>query len=62
MSELNISTDELILKRAAYWVSLLGMPESANEYSVTVEIPAENRFDVDCLKTLMEKTRRAVPL
>jgi hypothetical protein len=59
---LSITVDELVIRRAAYWVSLLGKPENENEQSVTIEIPAGNQFDVACLRVLMEKVRQGVAL
>ena len=54
---LTVTVKQLVLKRAAYWVSLGGMPETANETSVTVTIPVANIFDVGALKRLMEQSR-----
>jgi hypothetical protein len=54
---LNISAEELVIRRAAYWVSLRDKPEVPNEDSVTVYIPMENMFDIACLRDLMEKAR-----
>ncbi len=52
-----VSDDELVLRRCAYWVSLAGLPESENHATVTVSIPAENRFDPDALQRLLEQAR-----
>ncbi len=52
-----IADDELIIRRRAYWLNLLGRDETDNETSVTVRIPKQNRFDVDGLKALMEQSR-----
>jgi Domain of unknown function (DUF4365) len=49
------SETELFLKRCAYWVSLRGQPESANQTTVTVYIPRTNIFSVDALRTLMQQ-------
>lgn len=54
---LTVTVKQLIVRRAAYWVSLFGMPESKNETSVTVPIPVSNIFDVGALKALMEQSR-----
>ena len=54
---LTASTDELVMRRCAYWVSLLGRSESNNQASVRVSIPADNRFDPDNLRQLLERSR-----
>lgn len=54
---LTVSSNELILRTAAYWVSLRGKPEVENKTSVTVEIPSVNLFDVQCVQRLMEQSR-----
>ena len=54
---LQISNDQLAISRYAYWVSLSGEPETDNETSVTVLIPLGNKFDVESLKVLMDKSR-----
>ncbi len=55
---LTVSAEELVIRRCAYWVSLLDMPESDNRHSVTVSLPAANRFDPDALRELLESSRR----
>lgn len=55
---LTVSIDELIIRRASYWVRLTGMPESPNKASVTISIPFGNMFDVNALKGLMERSRQ----
>ena len=52
-----ISDQELILRRRAYWLDLLGEDETENQTSVTVRIPQFNVFDVDSLRDLMEQSR-----
>lgn len=56
------SEHELILRRCAYWFSLTGEAESSNTTSVTVNIPAENRFTVESLSGLMQKISRGEAL
>jgi hypothetical protein len=51
------TTDNLILRRSAYWISLRGKPDVENTTAVTIKIPEENRFDVYGLRTLMEASR-----
>jgi hypothetical protein len=55
---LNVSVRQLVMKRCAYWASLRGKPELPDgQQSVTIAIPASNRFDIDGLKHLMEMAR-----
>ena len=54
---MTITPDELVLRRSAYWMSLIGYGESANQTSVTVYIPENQLFDVDALHRLMEQSR-----
>lgn len=54
---MTITPDELVLRRSAYWMSLRGYGESANQTSVTVYIPENQLFDVDGLRRLMEQSR-----
>lgn len=47
-------TDEkLVMHRRAFWVSLNGSPESANKYTVSVELPTSQPFSVNELDRLM---------
>jgi len=52
------STEELIVKKCAYYLNLFGFPESENEASVTVKIPLDNVFSPDTLYDLMLKTSK----
>jgi hypothetical protein len=52
---MNLSTEQLVLRRAACWVSLAGQPESDNEISVTVSVPRANLFTVEALRGLMTR-------
>ena len=54
---LNVTPEQLIMRRCAYWASLVGAKETENKESVTVSIQNKNRFDVDALKALMERAR-----
>src|SRR5262249_27772360 len=57
-SWLNVSAAKLVIKRCAYWASLRRKPELPyGQESVTIEIPAANRFDIDGLRKLMEAAR-----
>ena len=58
---LSVTVGRLIIRRCAYWASLRGQPELPDgQQSVTVAIPATNRFDVDGLKQLMEQARSGI--
>ena len=53
---ITITTEELVLRRCAYWLNLHGSPEvSANR--PTVHIPKSQVFDVAGLQGLMEASR-----
>jgi hypothetical protein len=52
---LSVSPEQLVLRRCAYWCSLAGFPESANESSVTVHVARANLFDVAALTGLMQE-------
>lgn len=55
---ITITSDELILRRSAYWLNLNGSEETDNQASVTVMIPENNLFDLNGLRSLMEQSRR----
>jgi hypothetical protein len=48
-----LSTEQLVLLRGAYWISLVGKPESNNDISVTVSVPRANLFTVEGLRGIM---------
>jgi Domain of unknown function (DUF4365) len=50
--------DQMISRRCAYWTSLLGKPESANETTVTVHLPRDQPFTVEILRRMMEQVSR----
>ena len=50
---LNQSTDCLVARRCAYWVSLRGAPTSSNDTSQTIYVPSANSFSVENLRLLM---------
>jgi len=52
-----LSDDSLILRHCAYWASLRGLAPKENEYSITVDIPIIQRFDVTALGAMMERIR-----
>ena len=53
----SISTEELVMRRCAYWANIKGLPESTNRETVTVEIRKQNRFDAENLSELMDRVR-----
>ncbi len=53
-----VTEERLILRNRAYWLSLKGFPETANEVSITVKIPEANLFNVDSMRRLMDQSRR----
>jgi hypothetical protein len=55
---ITIDAEQLVLRRRAYWLSLTGYGESPNQSSVTVRIPGVNVLDVNCLRALMDQSRR----
>lgn len=55
---LNCSPTELILKKAAYWVSLYGAPSTTNETSVTVYIPKSQLLTEVSLRTICQEIGR----
>lgn len=57
-SWLDISVEELIIRRCAYWVSLNGFPETSNTSTVTIDIPEDNLLNVRSLQSLIEHSRQ----
>jgi Domain of unknown function (DUF4365) len=49
------SEDEMCMRYCAYWVSLRGQPERINTANVTVELPRSNQFNVEALKSIMQR-------
>ncbi len=49
------SPEQLVLRHAAYWLSLAGAPATDNERSVTVQVPRANLFTVEGLSGLMHR-------
>ena len=55
---MTVSAEELVLRRRAYWLSLLeGFGDVSGQNSVTVHIPETNIFDLEALRRLMEESR-----
>jgi hypothetical protein len=55
-----ISDDCLMLRNCAFWVSLIGAPETENKSSITIDVPSANRFNPDALRELMDRSRNGV--
>jgi Domain of unknown function (DUF4365) len=47
--------ESLCIKRCGYWLSLRGQPPVDKQATITVEIPRQNIFSPDALKTIMER-------
>jgi hypothetical protein len=56
------TSEELVLRRCARWISLRGKPESDNSASVTIRIPTTNLFTVASLNSIMEMAARGNPV
>ena len=54
--------DHLLLRHAAYWLSLKDWEPTTNQKSVRVLLPRTNLFSVQAQETLMGKVRRREPL
>ena len=55
---MRVTTDELILRCRAYWLSLQTKHKQVHgQNSVTVQIPEGNVFDLAALEDLMERSR-----
>jgi len=52
-----MTSERLILRRCAWWTSLVGQSETTNKESVTVSIQNDSLLDVNGLQTLMERAR-----
>lgn len=55
---LSCSEDALVLRRAAYWAALRGLPASSNTSSVRVRVPRAQVFDVDNVRELLARISR----
>lgn len=56
------SEERVLLRHAAYWLSLSGWGPTANQKTVRVALPRANLFSVQALETLMGKVRKGEPL
>ena len=57
---LSQTSEELILRHCAYWLSLKGMPTRAASSTVRVSIPLGNAFTATALRTILERIRRGL--
>ena len=55
---ISVRAEELVLRRYAYWLNLVGAKEGYNASSVTVPIPKGNVFNVGILRKLMDQSRK----
>jgi hypothetical protein len=60
---LQFGDQHLLLKNAAYYINLVGSPETTNQTSVRIRIPIAQRFNRDSVEQLMEYvgTNRMLP-
>ena len=59
---LNQTSEELAMRRCAYWKSLEGMDESPNVSTVTVHVPVSQTFDSAQLREMMDRVDRGEDL
>jgi hypothetical protein len=52
---LDHSEQELAMRRCGYWLSLRGLPATANTTNVTVHLPRANQFTVAELQGIMQR-------
>jgi hypothetical protein len=46
---------ELTMRHCAYWLSLRGLPATANENTTTIRLPRRNQFSVHGLTVIMDR-------
>jgi uncharacterized protein DUF4365 len=52
----------LLTRRCAYWLSLRAMPDTDNKATITIRPPRQNLFNVEGLRSLMDRASRKEPL
>ena len=52
----SITTEELVMRHCAYWLSLKDAP-ATNRTAPTIRIPKSHVFDVPGIRQLMEQSR-----
>ena len=50
--------DQMIMRKAAFWLDLTGLPESKNKKTVTVAVPKANLFSPNALLKLLKAGTR----
>lgn len=55
---LSCSEEALVLRRAAYWAALRGLPASSNTSTVRVRVPRAQVLDVDTIRGLLARISR----
>jgi hypothetical protein len=55
---LEISEECMISRPCAYWVSLLGMPETRNTRKVSIHLPRSHQFSADQVQGMMRRISR----
>ena len=53
-------SQQMVLKRCAYWMSLAGFAETTNTSSVTVKVPTEQVFDSEALLQNLKQPGAAI--
>ncbi|MCU0549313.1 MAG: DUF4365 domain-containing protein [Leptolyngbya sp. Prado105] len=51
---LDITEDQTLLKKCAYWISLKGAPPTQNTETITVQVPRKNLLTPNTLQTIMQ--------
>jgi hypothetical protein len=52
----------LLVRRAAYWIALMGRDPVSNTRKVRLALPRENLFTIDALQNLMQRVRNGETL
>ena len=55
---LELTEDQLVLRRCAYWASLRGAPEATANTGVTVKLPKAQVFNPERLTEIMRRLSR----
>ena len=54
---ISVTSEELSIRRCAYWTCLTGMPETSNTYTINILFDHSQIFDKVALGDLMERSR-----
>lgn len=52
---MELSMQQLVMRKCVYWVSLAGLLPTDNDTSVTVSVPRENRLTPEALRGMMQR-------